>query len=175
MLHPATQATLSSILLSGVQGYTQSTPSPPPGLAPIDKQPNGVPDCTKGPCTLNGHVKVSPLHYTALISDFTLNVYFSKFNFYVSCTLCMFMFACMYSTLAQSMGGWRLRHLQKLSWVQPHVTQSRRPADTIHQNRCPASPAQMKVLIWSNPYKNQPGLQTEKITTISCIIAFILK
>uniref|UniRef100_A0A8C4EN35 BicC family RNA binding protein 1 n=1 Tax=Dicentrarchus labrax TaxID=13489 RepID=A0A8C4EN35_DICLA len=58
MLHPATQATLSSILLSGVQGYTQSTPSPPPGLAPIDKQPNGVPDCNKGPCTLNGHVKV---------------------------------------------------------------------------------------------------------------------
>ncbi|XP_035461283.1 protein bicaudal C homolog 1-B-like isoform X1 [Scophthalmus maximus] len=57
MLHPAAQATLSSILLSGVQGYTQSTPSPPPGLAPIDKQPNGVPDCTKGPCTLNGHVK----------------------------------------------------------------------------------------------------------------------
>ncbi|XP_075894387.1 protein bicaudal C homolog 1 isoform X2 [Nelusetta ayraudi] len=57
MLHPATQATLSSILLSGVQGYTQNTPSPPPGLAPIDKQPNGVPDCTKGPCTLNGHVK----------------------------------------------------------------------------------------------------------------------
>uniref|UniRef100_A0A3Q3WED7 SAM domain-containing protein n=1 Tax=Mola mola TaxID=94237 RepID=A0A3Q3WED7_MOLML len=57
MLHPATQATLSSILLSGVQGYTQSTPSPPPGLTPIDKQPNGVPDCTKGPCTLNGHVK----------------------------------------------------------------------------------------------------------------------
>ncbi|XP_026165883.1 protein bicaudal C homolog 1 isoform X3 [Mastacembelus armatus] len=57
MLHPATQATLSSILLSGVQGYTQSTPSPPPGLAPIDKQTNGVPDCTKGPCTLNGHVK----------------------------------------------------------------------------------------------------------------------
>ncbi|KAM4607603.1 protein bicaudal C homolog 1-B isoform 2-T2 [Polymixia lowei] len=57
MLHPATQATLSSILLSGVQGYTQNTPSPPPGLAPIDKQPNGVPDCTKVPCTLNGHVK----------------------------------------------------------------------------------------------------------------------
>ncbi|KAI3363327.1 hypothetical protein L3Q82_011952 [Scortum barcoo] len=57
MLHPATQATLSSILLSGVQSYTHSTPSPPPGLAPIDKQANGVPDCTKGPCTLNGHVK----------------------------------------------------------------------------------------------------------------------
>ncbi|XP_075993308.1 protein bicaudal C homolog 1 [Genypterus blacodes] len=57
MLHPAAQATLSSILLSGVQGYTQNTPSPPPGLAPIDKQSNGVPDCTKGSCTLNGHVK----------------------------------------------------------------------------------------------------------------------
>uniref|UniRef100_A0A8C6PXZ4 BicC family RNA binding protein 1 n=1 Tax=Nothobranchius furzeri TaxID=105023 RepID=A0A8C6PXZ4_NOTFU len=53
MLHPATQATLSSILLSSVQGYTHSTPSPPPGLAPIEKQPNGVPDCTR-----NGHVKV---------------------------------------------------------------------------------------------------------------------
>ncbi|KAF7220347.1 protein bicaudal C homolog 1 isoform X1 [Nothobranchius furzeri] len=52
MLHPATQATLSSILLSSVQGYTHSTPSPPPGLAPIEKQPNGVPDCTR-----NGHVK----------------------------------------------------------------------------------------------------------------------
>ncbi|XP_068424684.1 protein bicaudal C homolog 1-B-like [Clinocottus analis] len=57
LLHPAAQATLSSILLSSVQGYTQSTPSPPPGLAPIDKQSNGVPDCAKGPCTLNGHVK----------------------------------------------------------------------------------------------------------------------
>ncbi|KAM4729860.1 protein bicaudal C homolog 1 [Anableps anableps] len=52
VLHPAAQATLSSILMSGVQGYTHSTPSPPPGLAPIDKQPNGVPECT-----LNGHVK----------------------------------------------------------------------------------------------------------------------
>lgn len=58
MLHPAAQATLSSILLPGVQGYTQSTPSPPPGLAPIDKQPSGVPDCSSSSCTLNGHVKV---------------------------------------------------------------------------------------------------------------------
>lgn len=66
MLHPATQATLSSILLSGVQGYTQSTPSPPPGLAPIDKQPNGVPDCSKGPCTLNGHVKHPSSVYTRI-------------------------------------------------------------------------------------------------------------
>ncbi|XP_032409565.1 protein bicaudal C homolog 1 [Xiphophorus hellerii] len=52
VLHPAAQATLNSILMSGMQGYTLSTPSPPPGLAPIDKQPNGVPECT-----LNGHVK----------------------------------------------------------------------------------------------------------------------
>uniref|UniRef100_A0A8C7U4C8 BicC family RNA binding protein 1 n=1 Tax=Oncorhynchus mykiss TaxID=8022 RepID=A0A8C7U4C8_ONCMY len=57
MMHPVAQATLSSILLSGVQGYTQNTPSPPPGLSPIDKQTNGVPDCSKGPCTINGHVK----------------------------------------------------------------------------------------------------------------------
>uniref|UniRef100_A0A7N8XDU7 BicC family RNA binding protein 1 n=1 Tax=Mastacembelus armatus TaxID=205130 RepID=A0A7N8XDU7_9TELE len=76
MLHPATQATLSSILLSGVQGYTQSTPSPPPGLAPIDKQTNGVPDCTKGPCTLNGHVKVGPNIYmiaTASLAETVLS------------------------------------------------------------------------------------------------------
>lgn len=66
MLHPATQATLSSILLSGVQGYTQSTPSPPPGLAPIDKQTNGVPDCSKGPCALNGHVKHPSSVYTRI-------------------------------------------------------------------------------------------------------------
>ncbi|KAJ8365660.1 hypothetical protein SKAU_G00144910 [Synaphobranchus kaupii] len=57
MIHPATQATLTSILLSGVQGYTQSTPSPPPGLAPIDTQVNGVPDCGKSVSSLNGHVK----------------------------------------------------------------------------------------------------------------------
>ncbi|TRY58137.1 hypothetical protein DNTS_014182 [Danionella cerebrum] len=38
---------LTSILLSGVPGYTQNTPSPPPGLAPIDAQVNGMPDCSK--------------------------------------------------------------------------------------------------------------------------------
>ncbi|XP_051968023.1 protein bicaudal C homolog 1-like [Xyrauchen texanus] len=47
MIHPATQATLTSILLSGVPGYTQNTPSPPPGLAPIDAQVNGISDCSK--------------------------------------------------------------------------------------------------------------------------------
>uniref|UniRef100_A0A3B4CRB9 SAM domain-containing protein n=1 Tax=Pygocentrus nattereri TaxID=42514 RepID=A0A3B4CRB9_PYGNA len=54
MIHPATQATLTSILLSGVQSYTHNTPSPPPGLAPIDPQVNGVPDCSKAVSSLNG-------------------------------------------------------------------------------------------------------------------------
>uniref|UniRef100_A0A4W5PKK5 BicC family RNA binding protein 1 n=1 Tax=Hucho hucho TaxID=62062 RepID=A0A4W5PKK5_9TELE len=77
MMHPVAQATLSSILLSGVKGYTQNTPSPPPGLAPIDKQTNGVPDCSKGPCTLNGHVKHPGSVYgrmsSASLSDTVLN------------------------------------------------------------------------------------------------------
>uniref|UniRef100_A0A8C1J4A4 BicC family RNA binding protein 1b n=1 Tax=Cyprinus carpio TaxID=7962 RepID=A0A8C1J4A4_CYPCA len=53
MIHPATQATLTSILLSGVPGYTQNTPSPPPGLAPIDAQVNGVSDCSKAVSSLS--------------------------------------------------------------------------------------------------------------------------
>ncbi|XP_060943204.1 protein bicaudal C homolog 1-like isoform X1 [Limanda limanda] len=77
MLHQAAQATLNSILLSSVQGYTHSTPSPPPGLAPIDKQPNGVPDCSKGSCTLNGHVKHPGSVYgrmsTASLAETVLN------------------------------------------------------------------------------------------------------
>ncbi|CAB1343736.1 unnamed protein product [Coregonus sp. 'balchen'] len=77
MMHPVAQATLSSILLSGVKGYTQNTPSPPPGLAPIDKQTNGVPDCSKGPCTLNGHVKHPGSVYgrmtSASLADTVLN------------------------------------------------------------------------------------------------------
>ncbi|XP_016142834.1 protein bicaudal C homolog 1-like [Sinocyclocheilus grahami] len=53
MIHPATQATLTSILLSGVPGYTQNTPSPPPGLAPIEAQVNGVSDCSNAVCSLS--------------------------------------------------------------------------------------------------------------------------
>uniref|UniRef100_A0A8C1TA37 BicC family RNA binding protein 1b n=1 Tax=Cyprinus carpio TaxID=7962 RepID=A0A8C1TA37_CYPCA len=53
MIHPATQATLTSILVSGVPGYTQNTPSPPPGLAPIDAQVNGVSDCSKAVSSLS--------------------------------------------------------------------------------------------------------------------------
>ncbi|XP_030642764.1 protein bicaudal C homolog 1 isoform X2 [Chanos chanos] len=55
MLHPVSQASLSSMLLSGVPSYTQSTPSPPPGLTPIHKQPTSGTDCTNTPCHLNGH------------------------------------------------------------------------------------------------------------------------
>ncbi|XP_056325928.1 protein bicaudal C homolog 1-B-like [Danio aesculapii] len=47
VIHSATPATLTSILLSGVPGYTQNTPSPPPGLAPIDPQVNSISDCSK--------------------------------------------------------------------------------------------------------------------------------
>ncbi|XP_041117103.1 protein bicaudal C homolog 1-like isoform X4 [Polyodon spathula] len=66
MMHPATQATLTSIFLSGVQGYTQNTPSPPPGLAPIDSQVNGLPETSKNLSSLNGHVKHSSSVYRRL-------------------------------------------------------------------------------------------------------------
>ncbi|XP_023686557.1 protein bicaudal C homolog 1 isoform X1 [Paramormyrops kingsleyae] len=66
MIHPATQATLTSILLSGVQGYAHSTPSPPPGLAPIDAKVNGVTDCGKTASSLNGHVKLPSSVYSRM-------------------------------------------------------------------------------------------------------------
>uniref|UniRef100_A0A8C9RJC7 BicC family RNA binding protein 1 n=1 Tax=Scleropages formosus TaxID=113540 RepID=A0A8C9RJC7_SCLFO len=66
MMHPATHATLTSILLSGVQGYTQSTPSPPPGLAPLDTHVNRIPDCGTTVCALNGHMKVLPIFYSRM-------------------------------------------------------------------------------------------------------------
>ncbi|MGH0127333.1 UNVERIFIED_CONTAM: hypothetical protein FKN15_030670 [Acipenser sinensis] len=66
MMHPATQATLTSIFLSGVQGYTQNTPSPPPGLAPIDSQVNGLSETSKSLSSLNGHVKHSNSVYRRL-------------------------------------------------------------------------------------------------------------
>lgn len=64
MIHPATQATLTSILLSGVPGYTHNTPSPPPGLAPIDAQVNGVSDCSKAVSSLSS--KVSTPSFTIM-------------------------------------------------------------------------------------------------------------
>ncbi|KAK6487577.1 protein bicaudal C-like protein 1-B-like [Huso huso] len=66
MMHPATQATLTSIFLSGVQGYTQNTPSPPPGLAPIDSQVNSLSETSKSLSSLNGHVKHSNSVYRRL-------------------------------------------------------------------------------------------------------------
>ncbi|KAL4640996.1 hypothetical protein GN956_G11315 [Arapaima gigas] len=66
MMHPAAHASLTSILLSGVQGYTQGTPSPPPGLAPLDTHVNGMPDCGATTCTINGHVKHPATVYTRM-------------------------------------------------------------------------------------------------------------
>ncbi|XP_059803406.1 protein bicaudal C homolog 1-like isoform X1 [Hypanus sabinus] len=60
MIPPTTQATLTSILLSGLHGYGQTTPSPPPGLAPMDIQISTLSpesDKTATSC-VNGHVKV---------------------------------------------------------------------------------------------------------------------
>ncbi|XP_035255332.1 protein bicaudal C homolog 1-like [Anguilla anguilla] len=57
MMHPAAQATLRTLLLTGAQGYARSTPSPPPGLAPIDTQASSLPDCGKTARSLNGHIK----------------------------------------------------------------------------------------------------------------------
>ncbi|MGH0124097.1 UNVERIFIED_CONTAM: hypothetical protein FKN15_018178, partial [Acipenser sinensis] len=66
MMHPATQATFTSIFLSGVQGYTQNIPSPPPGLAPIDSQVNGLSETSKSLSSLSGHVKHSNSVYRRL-------------------------------------------------------------------------------------------------------------
>ncbi|XP_062382640.1 protein bicaudal C homolog 1-like isoform X2 [Sardina pilchardus] len=57
LIHPATQATLTNILLSGVQGFTHSNPSPPPGLAPREPPGSDGSDCSKAMAPLNGHVK----------------------------------------------------------------------------------------------------------------------
>ncbi|KAL7990317.1 hypothetical protein Chor_013747, partial [Crotalus horridus] len=59
MMPPTAQATLTSILLSGVPNYGQSTPSPPPGLTPVDIHVNGmqVESKKKTTSSLNGHVK----------------------------------------------------------------------------------------------------------------------
>ncbi|KAL2078239.1 hypothetical protein ACEWY4_025924 [Coilia grayii] len=66
LIHPATQATLTNILLSGVQGFTHSTPSPPPGLAPRDPQGSDGPDCSKAMAPLNGHVKHASSVYSRM-------------------------------------------------------------------------------------------------------------
>ncbi|XP_070608169.1 protein bicaudal C homolog 1 [Erythrolamprus reginae] len=67
MMPPTAQATLTSILLSGVPNYSQSTPSPPPGLTPVDIHVNGMQvENKKNPTSsLNGHVKTSAMKYPA--------------------------------------------------------------------------------------------------------------
>ncbi|XP_053167832.1 protein bicaudal C homolog 1 [Hemicordylus capensis] len=66
MMPSAAQAALTSILLSGVPNYSQNTPSPPPGLTPVDIHVNGMQENKKSPPSLNGHVKASAMKYTAL-------------------------------------------------------------------------------------------------------------
>uniref|UniRef100_A0A6J0UBB8 Protein bicaudal C homolog 1 n=1 Tax=Pogona vitticeps TaxID=103695 RepID=A0A6J0UBB8_9SAUR len=67
MMPSTAQATLTSILLSGVPSYSQNTPSPPPGLTPVDIHVNGIQaENKKSPSSLNGHVKTSAMKYTAL-------------------------------------------------------------------------------------------------------------
>ncbi|KAM4032615.1 protein bicaudal C homolog 1 isoform 3-T4 [Anomaloglossus baeobatrachus] len=67
MVPSAAQATLTSFLLSGVPSYGQNTPSPPPGLTPVDVHMNGMhPDCKKVASALNGHVKTSNMKYSTL-------------------------------------------------------------------------------------------------------------
>ncbi|XP_015275404.1 PREDICTED: protein bicaudal C homolog 1, partial [Gekko japonicus] len=67
MIPSTAQAALTSILLSGVPNYSQNTPSPPPGLTPVDIHVNGIQtENKKSQTSLNGHVKTSAMKYTAL-------------------------------------------------------------------------------------------------------------
>ncbi|XP_061491045.1 protein bicaudal C homolog 1 isoform X3 [Rhineura floridana] len=70
MMPSTAQATLTSILLSGVPNYSQNTPSPPPGLTPVDIHVNGMQaENKKSPTSLNGHVKTSTMKYTASLGE----------------------------------------------------------------------------------------------------------
>ncbi|CAH2322219.1 bicaudal C homolog 1 isoform X1 [Pelobates cultripes] len=67
MMPSAAQATLTSFLLSGVPNYGQNTPSPPPGLTPVDVHMNGIhSECKKVTSALNCHVKASNMKYAAM-------------------------------------------------------------------------------------------------------------
>uniref|UniRef100_A0A8C9FYZ9 Protein bicaudal C homolog 1 KH-like domain-containing protein n=1 Tax=Pavo cristatus TaxID=9049 RepID=A0A8C9FYZ9_PAVCR len=67
MIPSTAQATLTSILLSGVPNYSQNTPSPPPGLTPVEVHVNGMQsESKKGSASLNGHVKTTNIKYAAL-------------------------------------------------------------------------------------------------------------
>ncbi|XP_069097071.1 protein bicaudal C homolog 1 isoform X2 [Pleurodeles waltl] len=64
VLPSAAQATLTSILLSGVPHYGQTPPSPPPGLTPVDVHIHS--ESKKCPISLNGHVKPSNMKYGSI-------------------------------------------------------------------------------------------------------------
>ncbi|KAM6104864.1 LOW QUALITY PROTEIN: protein bicaudal C homolog 1 [Pterocles gutturalis] len=66
MIPSTAQAALTSILLSGVPNYSQNTPSPPPGLTPVEVHVNGMQSESKKAPSLNGHVKTSNIKYAAL-------------------------------------------------------------------------------------------------------------
>uniref|UniRef100_A0A8C5MMG3 BicC family RNA binding protein 1 n=1 Tax=Leptobrachium leishanense TaxID=445787 RepID=A0A8C5MMG3_9ANUR len=67
MMPSAAHATLTSFLLSGVPNYGQNTPSPPPGLTPVDVHMNGVhSDCKKVTSALNCHGKPSNMKYATI-------------------------------------------------------------------------------------------------------------
>lgn len=69
MMPSTAQATLTSILLSGVPSYSQNTPSPPPGLTPVDIHVNGMQaENKKSPSSLNGHVKVTEVTLVGILS-----------------------------------------------------------------------------------------------------------
>ncbi|XP_071985823.1 protein bicaudal C homolog 1 isoform X6 [Engystomops pustulosus] len=71
MMVPSTaQATLTSFLLSGVPNYGQNTPSPPPGLTPVDVHINGMhSECKKVASALNGHVKSTNMKYGTIATS----------------------------------------------------------------------------------------------------------
>ncbi|KAM9063056.1 protein bicaudal C homolog 1 isoform X1 [Sarcophilus harrisii] len=67
MIPSTAQATLTSILLSGVPSYSQTTPSPPPGLTPVEVHVNGMQsEGPQGSPALNGHVQSSKIKYGAI-------------------------------------------------------------------------------------------------------------
>lgn len=70
MMPSAAQATLTSFLLSGVPSYGQNTPSPPPGLTPVDVHMNGMhSEGKKVTSALNGHVKVRLCYCTLIFAS----------------------------------------------------------------------------------------------------------
>nr|DBA13768.1 TPA: hypothetical protein GDO54_017107 [Pyxicephalus adspersus] len=86
-LHSPSSATTSPTLwaaslanTSGVPNYGQNTPSPPPGLTPVDLHMNSIyPECKKFTSPLNGHVKPSNMKYgsisTSSLGDKVINTH----------------------------------------------------------------------------------------------------